>query len=114
MKVMNPKTNQLVNMITAHAGTIEKDMMQNCKCSNNSLYSQALYGLVAGTIAYYLWVKPAQDLKKEQQARELLAVADSNQYVEKSKPVADPQVTGLIYMETRTKLINHRRITILF
>ena len=23
--------------------------------------------LVAGTIAYYLWVKPAQDLKKEQQ-----------------------------------------------
>lgn len=25
--------------------------------------------LVAGTIAYYLWVKPAQDLKKEQQVR---------------------------------------------
>ena len=24
-------------------------------------------------------------------------MADSNQYVEKSKPVADPQVTGLIY-----------------
>ncbi|KAH0925477.1 hypothetical protein HID58_017733, partial [Brassica napus] len=73
------------------------------------IQSQALYGLVAGTIAYYLWVKPSHDLKKEQQARELL-VADSNQYVEKRKPVADPQVTGLIYMETRTKLINHRRI----
>ncbi|KAL0844244.1 hypothetical protein Bca101_017490 [Brassica carinata] len=53
--------------------------------------------LVAGTIAYYLWVKPAQDLKKEQQARELLAVADANEYVEKRKPIADPQVTGLIY-----------------
>ncbi|KAG5404206.1 hypothetical protein IGI04_010325 [Brassica rapa subsp. trilocularis] len=53
--------------------------------------------LVAGTIAYYLWVKPAQDLKKEQQARALLAVADANEYVEKRKPIADPQVTGLIY-----------------
>ncbi|KAH0932617.1 hypothetical protein HID58_009734, partial [Brassica napus] len=53
--------------------------------------------LVAGTIAYYLWVKPAQDLKKEQQARALLAVADANEYVEKRRPIADPQVTGLIY-----------------
>ncbi|CAN7019200.1 unnamed protein product [Brassica oleracea var. botrytis] len=53
--------------------------------------------LVAGTIAYYLWVKPAQDLKKEQEARALLAVADRNQYVEKRKPIADPQVTGLVY-----------------
>ncbi|KAG2296633.1 hypothetical protein Bca52824_043302 [Brassica carinata] len=41
--------------------------------------------LVAGTIAYYLW------------ARALLAVADANEYVEKRKPIADPQVTGLIY-----------------
>ncbi|CAH2059573.1 unnamed protein product [Thlaspi arvense] len=53
--------------------------------------------LVAGTIAYFLWVKPAQDLKKEQQARAALAVADPNQYVEKRRPIADPQVTGLIY-----------------
>uniref|UniRef100_A0A1J3IM90 Uncharacterized protein n=1 Tax=Noccaea caerulescens TaxID=107243 RepID=A0A1J3IM90_NOCCA len=52
---------------------------------------------VAGTIAYFLWIKPAQDLKKDQRARELLAVADPNQYVEKRKPIADPQVTGLIY-----------------
>ncbi|CAA7025169.1 unnamed protein product [Microthlaspi erraticum] len=52
---------------------------------------------VAGTIAYFLWIKPAQDLKKEQRDRELLAVADPNQYVEKRKPIADPQVTGLIY-----------------
>lgn len=48
--------------------------------------------LVAGTVAYYLWVKPAQDLKKEQEARALLAVADRNGYVEKRKPVANPQV----------------------
>ncbi|CAF2095841.1 unnamed protein product [Brassica rapa subsp. trilocularis] len=103
MKVMNPKTNQLVNMITAHAGTIEKDMMQNCKCSNNSLYRyMCINRIIKDSKSSSLW------------ARELLAVADSNQYVEKSKPVADPQVTGLIYMETRTKLINHRRITILF
>ncbi|RID66934.1 hypothetical protein BRARA_D02043, partial [Brassica rapa] len=53
--------------------------------------------LVAGTVAYYLWVKPAQDLKKEQEARALLAVADRNDYVEKRKPIADPQVTGLVY-----------------
>ncbi|XP_033144104.1 uncharacterized protein LOC103857496 isoform X1 [Brassica rapa] len=50
--------------------------------------------LVAGTIAYYLWVKPAQDLKKEQQARALLAVADANEYVEKRKPIADPQAVS--------------------
>ncbi|KFK31032.1 hypothetical protein AALP_AA6G059200 [Arabis alpina] len=53
--------------------------------------------VVAGTIAYFLWVKPSLDLKKEQQARAALAVAESNQYVEKRKPIADPQVTGLIY-----------------
>ncbi|CAN8315979.1 unnamed protein product [Cochlearia groenlandica] len=53
--------------------------------------------LVAGTIAYFLWVKPSQDLKKEQQARAALAVVDRNDYVEKRRPVADPQVTGLIY-----------------
>ncbi|EOA28562.1 hypothetical protein CARUB_v10024780mg, partial [Capsella rubella] len=54
--------------------------------------------VVAGTIAYFLWIKPAQDLKKEQEARAALAaMADPNQYVEKRKPIADPQVTGLIY-----------------
>ena len=52
--------------------------------------------LVAGTIAYYLWVKPAQDLKKEQEARALLAVADRDQYMEKRKPIADPQVNESI------------------
>ncbi|EFH57550.1 hypothetical protein ARALYDRAFT_321088 [Arabidopsis lyrata subsp. lyrata] len=53
--------------------------------------------VVAGTIAYFLWIKPAQDLKKEQVARAALAMSDPNQYVEKRKPIADPQVTGLIY-----------------
>ncbi|PWA35518.1 hypothetical protein CTI12_AA608760 [Artemisia annua] len=54
--------------------------------------------VVAGTLAYYLWVKPAQELKKEQQERAALAAAsDKYRYVEKVKPVPDPQETGLIY-----------------
>ncbi|BBG94394.1 hypothetical protein Prudu_002666 [Prunus dulcis] len=53
--------------------------------------------VVAGTLAYFLWVKPSQDLKREQQERAALASADPHAYVEKRKPVPDPQETGLIY-----------------
>lgn len=53
--------------------------------------------VVAGTLAYYLWVKPSQDLKREQEARAALAALDPNRYVEKRKPIPDPQETGLIY-----------------
>ncbi|XVF29477.1 hypothetical protein REPUB_Repub15cG0124500 [Reevesia pubescens] len=54
--------------------------------------------VVAGTLAYFLWVKPAQDLKKQQQERAALAAAsDPYRYVEKRKPIPDPQVTGLTY-----------------
>lgn len=53
--------------------------------------------VVAGTLAYYLWVKPSQDLKREQEERAALAALDPNRYVEKRKPIPDPQVTGLIY-----------------
>ncbi|KAI3750918.1 hypothetical protein L2E82_21837 [Cichorium intybus] len=54
--------------------------------------------VVAGTLAYFLWVKPAQELKREQEARAALAAAsDRYRYVEKVKPVPDPQETGLIY-----------------
>ncbi|KAL4557299.1 hypothetical protein LXL04_035472 [Taraxacum kok-saghyz] len=54
--------------------------------------------VVAGTLAYFLWVKPSQELKREQQARaELAAASDRYRYVEKVKPVPDPQETGLIY-----------------
>lgn len=55
--------------------------------------------VVAGTLAYYLWIKPDQDLKREQQAKAAIAASsdDPFRYVETRKPVPDPQVTGLIY-----------------
>ncbi|KAF5955857.1 uncharacterized protein LOC114313105 [Camellia sinensis] len=54
--------------------------------------------VVAGTLAYFLWVKPSQDLKRERQERAALAAAsDPYRYVEKRKPIPDPQETGLIY-----------------
>ncbi|XP_072979469.1 uncharacterized protein [Typha angustifolia] len=53
---------------------------------------------VAGTLAYFLWVKPARELKKEQEERAALAAAsDRYRYVEKRKPIPDPQETGLVY-----------------
>ncbi|RZC14497.1 uncharacterized protein LOC114408480 [Glycine soja] len=55
--------------------------------------------VVAGTLAYFLWIKPSQDLKREQQEKAALAAAESDpyRYVETRKPIPDPQVTGLIY-----------------
>ncbi|XVE80998.1 hypothetical protein DITRI_Ditri15bG0027000 [Diplodiscus trichospermus] len=32
--------------------------------------------VLAGTLAYFLWVKPSQDLKKQQQERAALAASD--------------------------------------
>ncbi|XP_057975591.1 uncharacterized protein LOC131162963 [Malania oleifera] len=60
---------------------------------------------VAGTLAYFLWVKPSQDLKREQEERAAMAAAsDPYRYVEKRRPIPDPQETGLIYgNKTRTK-----------
>ncbi|KAG6438235.1 hypothetical protein SASPL_103172 [Salvia splendens] len=53
---------------------------------------------VAGTLAYFLWVRPSQQLKREQEERAALAAAsDSYRYIEKRKPIPDPQETGLIY-----------------
>ncbi|KAK6793141.1 hypothetical protein RDI58_012222 [Solanum bulbocastanum] len=51
--------------------------------------------VVAGTLAYFLWVKPSQELKRQQQ--EKAAASDAYRYVEKKKPIPDPQETGLIY-----------------
>ncbi|XP_060200026.1 uncharacterized protein LOC132628262 [Lycium barbarum] len=54
--------------------------------------------VVAGTLAYYLWVKPSQELNRQQQEKAALAAAsDTYRYVEKRKPIPDPQETGLIY-----------------
>ncbi|OMP01867.1 hypothetical protein CCACVL1_02991 [Corchorus capsularis] len=53
--------------------------------------------VVAGTLAYFLWIKPSQDLKKLQQEKAALAASDPYRYVEKRKPIPDPQETGLIY-----------------
>ncbi|KAL6317750.1 hypothetical protein AAG906_030504 [Vitis piasezkii] len=54
--------------------------------------------VVAGTLAYFLWVKPSQELRREQEERAALAAAsDPYRYVEKRKPIPDPQETGLIY-----------------
>ncbi|KAM0941551.1 hypothetical protein DsansV1_C16g0139831 [Dioscorea sansibarensis] len=53
---------------------------------------------VAGALAYLLWVKPAQELKREQEEKAALAAAsDPYRYIEKRKPIPDPQETGLIY-----------------
>ncbi|XP_051123689.1 uncharacterized protein LOC127246396 [Andrographis paniculata] len=53
---------------------------------------------VAGTLAYYLWIYPSQQLRREQEERAALAAAsDPYRYVEKRKPIPDPQVTGLVY-----------------
>ncbi|KAK7283483.1 hypothetical protein RIF29_13032 [Crotalaria pallida] len=55
--------------------------------------------VVAGTLAYFLWIKPSQDLKLQQQEKAALAALESDpyRYVESRKPIPDPQVTGLIY-----------------
>lgn len=54
--------------------------------------------VVAGTLAYFLWVKPAQELKREQQERAALAAtSDPYRYIEKRRPIPDPQHGGLIY-----------------
>lgn len=53
--------------------------------------------LVAGTLAYFLWVKPSRDLHRQQQDKAALAASDPHRYVEKRKPIPDPQETGLIY-----------------
>ncbi|KAI5352963.1 hypothetical protein L3X38_005855 [Prunus dulcis] len=42
-------------------------------------------------------IRKCEDLKREQQERAALASADPHAYVEKRKPVPDPQETGLIY-----------------
>ncbi|XP_020599114.1 uncharacterized protein LOC110038579 [Phalaenopsis equestris] len=52
---------------------------------------------VAGTLAYFLWVKPARELKAEQERAALAAASDPNRYIEKRRPIPDPQDTGLIY-----------------
>ncbi|KAJ0678163.1 hypothetical protein HanOQP8_Chr12g0444751 [Helianthus annuus] len=51
--------------------------------------------VVAGTLAYFLWIKPSQELKREQEVLERAAIAaasDRYRYVEKVKPVPDLQV----------------------
>ncbi|EMS64540.1 hypothetical protein TRIUR3_35366 [Triticum urartu] len=84
---------------------------------------------VAGSLAYYLWVRPARQLQKEQQVdfpllilvtavivfywmdrsghiafsdeiaerAALAAASDPYRYVEKRRPIPDPQDTGLTY-----------------
>ncbi|KAK9843957.1 hypothetical protein WJX81_000478 [Elliptochloris bilobata] len=55
---------------------------------------------VAGTIAYYLWVKPEQKAEAERQAaRERIANYAKERGIEdvdRVRPVADPQDTGLV------------------
>ncbi|KAL9999734.1 hypothetical protein Hdeb2414_s0464g00899461 [Helianthus debilis subsp. tardiflorus] len=63
--------------------------------------------VVAGTLAYFLWIKPSQELKREQEERAAIAAAsDRYRYVEKVKPVPDLQETGLIY-GNKTKSSNN-------
>ncbi|KAJ4811228.1 subtilisin-like protease [Rhynchospora pubera] len=54
---------------------------------------------VAGTLAYFLWVKPAQQLRKEEEERAALAAAsDKYRYIEKRKPIPDPQILVAEYL----------------
>ncbi|MCO5602918.1 hypothetical protein L7F22_057058 [Adiantum nelumboides] len=53
--------------------------------------------IVAGSAAYFLWIKPERDAQKEREAQALLrAEADRYRYVERTKPIPDPQTIGLI------------------
>ncbi|EIE26539.1 hypothetical protein COCSUDRAFT_32203 [Coccomyxa subellipsoidea C-169] len=55
---------------------------------------------VAGVLAYYLWVKPEREAEQERKAsRErarLFATEKGLTEVDKRRPVADPQDTGLV------------------
>lgn len=48
--------------------------------------------VVAGTLAYFLWIKPSQDFKRQQQEKATLAAAESDSY---RKPIPDPQVSSV-------------------
>ncbi|KAI7744433.1 hypothetical protein M8C21_017313 [Ambrosia artemisiifolia] len=49
--------------------------------------------VVAGTLAYFLWIKPSQELKREQEERAAITAAnDRYRYVEKIKPIPVLQV----------------------
>ncbi|KAG6554393.1 hypothetical protein Mapa_004310 [Marchantia paleacea] len=53
--------------------------------------------VVAFTAAYFLWIKPERDAMREEEARAILRrEADLHRYVERTRPVADPQERGLI------------------
>ncbi|XP_057862743.1 uncharacterized protein LOC131071066 [Cryptomeria japonica] len=52
--------------------------------------------IVAGTLAYFLWIKPEREIRRNQEARAALAT-NSERYVEKRRPIPDPQDTGLVY-----------------
>ncbi|KAL3646855.1 hypothetical protein CASFOL_009399 [Castilleja foliolosa] len=47
--------------------------------------------VVAGNLAYILWVRPSQQLRREQEEKAALAASDPNRYIEKRKPIPDPQ-----------------------
>lgn len=51
---------------------------------------------LAGGLAYFLWVKPDRETRREQEARAALA-GNSDGYVEKRRPIPDRQETGAIY-----------------
>ncbi|CAK9195167.1 unnamed protein product [Sphagnum troendelagicum] len=54
---------------------------------------------VAGIVAYYLWIKPERELRLEQEEARFAALMrdkDRHAYVERRRPMPDPQDTGLI------------------
>lgn len=52
---------------------------------------------VAGTLAYFLWVRPEREAEKERQARlALRRELDLEDYAIKMRPRPDPQDTGLV------------------
>ncbi|KAL0361916.1 UNVERIFIED_CONTAM: hypothetical protein Sradi_3876100 [Sesamum radiatum] len=64
--------------------------------------------IVAGTLAYYLWsalLSSSEESKRQKlncfplipERAALAAASDPYRYVEKRKPIPDPQETGLVY-----------------
>ncbi|KAL8149997.1 uncharacterized protein LOC141706454 isoform X2 [Apium graveolens] len=63
--------------------------------------------IVAGTLVYYLDIVPAQQRKQHLKEKAARDARDPNRYIEKCKPIPDPQVTGLIYgNKTRVRSTN--------
>ncbi|KAI8113985.1 hypothetical protein M9434_002113 [Picochlorum sp. BPE23] len=72
----------------------------------------AMAWVVAGTLAYVLYVKPQRQLEQEQRmADDALARLKSTGDVTRTAPVPDPQETGLVLGKREKKTSNKETAT---